>query len=611
MATLSPIPVTDPQSGLSFSKAAGQLFRPLSADEDGQLLLWDREFVPLLDLEPELAEFLAVPVYQNGGDQVVFSMFERGKDVLTGTRGLDQGARLPRNLYRRLCVASDRFRRRLEAMELNESHKGFVRAFALPDPRVFPAAYRVRQPGLFSRKKLYVLWGMVPENPRAQPTLRMGADYVPDQGSGRFADQSSEETAIPVRDGGLTGPEDVAYDEESEWPRWIQLLMWILGFLILLAALGLFVSLLLVGCEDDSRPVANQARLPVPAPEERIAELKKQQKVLSENPDSPVSRERAAAVEKALRRQEQALEADRALAEAQARAEAAAKKAGISDNPADKKHADELKQNAEALKQENDVAQRTAEESFRAPQEADRQERLEALELKREIIEAEREHQAADTKADEAQAKADASGDPKAKKAAEELRKTADELKAEADAARSKARDSAKSPELRQELEALAEATPQERQKIEDEFEDLNSKLYVTPKGSPAEGEVLVRRFKPDQIVRGSGLRMYIEAEANGRREFKVKGWRLGIGPLVESQRLEADVPVGPDLDIEVPLDLSFEYRGSDGEIHQDTAPFTLEGEVDIVPRVKISRYKEKSQPEPKPAPKFDLKSGS
>ncbi len=609
MAALSPIPVTDPQSGLCFSKAAGQLYRPLSADENGHLLLWDREFVPLLDLEPELAEFLAVPVYQNGGERVVFSMFERGKDVLTETRGLDQGARLPRNLYRRLCAASDRFRRRLEAMELTDSQQGFLSAFALPDPRVFPSAYRVRQAGLFSRKKLYVLWGMVPENPRAQPTLRMGADYFPDQASGRFANQSSEETAMPAQDRGQTGFEDVAYDEESEWPRWIQLLIWILGFIILLATLGLLISLLLVGCEDDSRPAENQTSQLVPATEERIAELKKQQKVLSDKADSPVSRERVAAVERALRRQEQALEADRALAEAQAQAEAAVKKAESSNNPANKKHAEELKQRAESLKKENDIAQKTAEESFRTPQEADRRERLEALELKREIIEAEQEYKEADAKADDAQAKADASGDSKAKQAAEELRKTADELKADADAARSKAQDS--SPQLRQELEALREATPQERQKIEDEYKDLNSKRYVMPKNSPGEGEVLVRRFKPDQIVRGSGLRMYIEAEANGRREFKVKGWRLGISPLVESPRLEAEVPVGPDLDIDVPLDLSFEYRGSDGEIHQDTAPFTLEGQVDIVPRVKINKYKENSQTEPKPAPKFNLKSGA
>jgi hypothetical protein len=236
---------------------------------------------------------------------------------------------------------------------------------------------------------------------------------------------------------------------------------------------------------------------------------------------------------------------------------------------------------------------------------------LEALELKREVIEAEQEYEVADAKADDARAKADATGDSKAKQAAEELRKKADKLKKDAESALGNAKDSAKSPQLKQELEALGEATPQERQKIEDEYEDLNSKHYVTPKNSPTEGEVLVRRFKPDQIVRGSGLRMHIEAEANGRREFKVKGWRLGIGPLIESPRLEADVPVGPDLDIDVPLDLSFEYRGSDGEIHEDTAPFTLEGDVDIVPRVKIKKYKENSQPKPKPAPNFDPKSGA
>lgn len=609
MATLSPIPVTDPQSGLSFSKAAGQLYRPLSADENGHLLLWDREFGALFDLEPELADFLAVPNYQNGGERVVFSMFERGKDVLTETRGLDQGARLPRNLYLRLCAAVDSFRRRLEAMELSDSQQGFLSAFALPEPRVFPSAYRVRQAGLFSRKKLYVLWGMVPENPRAQPTLRMGADYVPGQEVGGFEGEPSAETEIPV---GLTGAEDVAYDEESEWPRWIQMLIWILGFVILLALLGVFLSLLLEGCEGDSRAAVTQASKVVPPIEDRVSQLKKKkEELLAEKSGFQPERERVTALDNALRDQEQARETQRAYAEAERKAEGARKKAETSNDPSDKKHADDLGKDAQALKQENDVAQAAAEDSFRSPQEADRRDRLEALELKREVIEAEQEYEVADAKADDARAKSDATGDSKAKQAAEELRKKADKLKKDAESALGNAKDSAKSPQLKQELEALGEATPQERQKIEDEYEDLNSKHYVTPKNSPTEGEVLVRRFKPDQIVRGSGLRMHIEAEANGRREFKVKGWRLGIGPLIESPRLEADVPVGPDLDIDVPLDLSFEYRGSDGEIHEDTAPFTLEGDVDIVPRVKIKKYKENSQPKPKPAPNFDPKSGA
>lgn len=607
MATLSPIPVADPQSGLSFSKAAGQLYRPLSADENGHLLLWDREFNSLFDLEPELAEFLAVPVYQNGGERVVFSMFERGKDVLTETRGLDQGARLPRNLYLRLCAAADRFRRRLEAMELSDSQRGFLSAFALPDPRVFPSAYRVRQAGLFSRKKLYVLWGMVPENPRAQPTLRMGADYVPGHAPGGFEGEPSSETEIPV---GPTGAEDVTYDEESEWPRWIQLLIWTFGFVILLALLGVFLSLLLEGCEGDSRAAVKQASKVVPPIEDRIPQLKKKKEELLED-KSGSEQERVTALDNALRDQEQARETQRAYAEAERKAEGARKKAETTNDPADKKNADDLGKDAQALKQENDVAQAAAEDSFRSPQEADRRDRLEALELKKGVIEAEQEYKEADAKADDAQAKAAASGSPQEKREAEELRKQADRLKKDAESALGNAKDSTKSPQLKQELEALGEATQQERQKIEDEIEDLNSKHYVTPKNSAEQGEVLVRRFKPDQVVRGSGLRMYIEAEANGRREFKVKGWRLGIGPLVENPRLEAEVPVGPDLDIDVPLDLSFEYRGSDGEIHEDTAPFTLEGEVDIVPRVQIKKYKESSEPKPKSAPKVNPQAGA
>ena len=61
-------------------------------------------------------------------------------------------------------------------------------------------------------------------------------------------------------------------------------------------------------------------------------------------------------------------------------------------------------------------------------------------------------------------------------------------------------------------------------------------------------------------------------------------------------------------------LDLSFQYRGRDGKIHEDTAAFTLEGDLTIVPRVKIRKFKETdeaSQKKPIPKEKFDPKTGA
>ena len=557
-----------------------------------------------------MKEFLTIPVYLNGGDTVIFSKFESGMDVLADTYGLDDGARMPRNLYHKLCAADGRFRRILASMELTESQQGFASAFALPDPAIFPSAYRVRKAGLFSRKKLYVLWGMVPENPRAQPTLRMGAAYV-SQGLGQSGSESSNDTTFAVPLDGPSAPEAVVYDEESEWPRWLQLLLWFLGFLLLLAILGLLLSLLLNGCQEEDHKSVAQVQRAVPSIEDRKERLQNRLEVLRNDSGSNDAREQLRATENALKRQEQALEADKAYQQSAARAKDAEAKAAESNDPDDRKNARDLRIESGALKGEADASQKKAEDAFRSPQETDRRDRLDKVELEKGVIDADQEYRQADSIAKDAQSKADNSNNSADRRKAEDLGKKAKELKEEADRVLKKAQATVKSPEDKKKLDALKDITPDERKKLEGEYDDLNSKKFITPKNSAADGEVLVRRFKPDEIVPKGGLRLHMEAEANGRRDFRVKGWRLGLNPLIEKERLETFVPVGPDLDVDVPLDLSFEYRGRDGKIHEDTAPFTLEGDLAIIPRIKIKKYKESPQPKPEPIPKFDPKKGA
>jgi len=624
LTPLSPSAVHSPQAGLRFSKSAGHLFRPIFLDDVGSILLWDREFAGLFSKSPALRQFLPDVEFSEGGDEVIFSRFESGRDVLTDTLGLDQGAPLPRRLYQQLRKAEADFKRLADSGMLTEQQASFARAFVLPDPIDFPSAYRVRKAGVFSRKKLYVLWGMVPERPRAQPTIRMGGAFVPGHGYEPAAGLSSDGGADGLSSSleGNPEPEVVEYDDTSDWPRWLQFLLWLIGILLLLAIFSLLYSILLSGCKKEQpenavlppMPPKEEPINPVPSIEERKAQLGRRLEDLQRDADSPSAREQFKATEDALKRQDQALRADRAYEQANRSAEAAEKKALESNDPADRRAAAELKAEAEARKAEAYAAEKKSEDAFRAPQETARQEKADALGRQTDVMDVDKEYKKADALASEARAKADKSGEPADKEKAAELKSKAAQLKDKADDTLKRAQDAAKSPEEKRNLDALRDASPEEQEKIAKQREDLNSKRYVVPKNSPQEGEVLVRRFKPDEIVPKGGLRLHVEADANGRRDFKVKGWRLGLSPFVATERLEEFVPIGPDLDIDVPLDLSFEYRGRDGKIHEDTAPFTLQGDLTIVPRVKIRKFKESdgaSQQKPIPKEKFDPKRGA
>ena len=622
MIPLSPSVVKAPHAGLKFSKAAGHLFRPISVDDTGNLLLWDREFTGLFGKVPGFGRFLAEVEFSAGGAEVIFSRFEGGREVLTDSLGLDQGARLPRNLYLQLRQCEAEFRRLIDGGALTEQQVAFVRAFVLPNPVDFPAAYRIRKGGFFSRKKLYVLWGMVPEAPRAQPTIRMGGAFIPDHGDNESSDEPAACDAVgsSILPDDAPGSGEVVYDEESEWPRWVQLLLWLMGLLLTGAILWLLFSLLLSGCETSDNfarsnlAPASPSTLAGPPLDERKRLLEMYQQELQKQPPSEGLSERSRALDNAIKRQEQAADADKEYRQADVQAETAKSQADITQTPNDRTKAQQLRGKADALKGESDMAQKRAIEAFRSPQETERLEALDELEQQKAVIGSAQAHKKAEADAKDAQSKADQSNKPADTQNAEKLREKADGLKIEADEALKRAKEAVKSPEKKQELEALKDASPEEQEKLANKYNDLNSKHYVTPKHSPTAGEVLVRRFKPDEIVPKRGLRLHLEAEANGRRDFRVKGWRLGLNTPIPNERLEEFVPIGPDLDVDVPLDLSFEYRGSDGMIHEDNAPFTLKGNLEIIPRIDIERYKEiegDSKPKPTPAQKFNPKTGA
>ncbi len=72
---------------------------------------------------------------------------------------------------------------------------------------------------------------------------------------------------------------------------------------------------------------------------------------------------------------------------------------------------------------------------------------------------------------------------------------------------------------------------------------------------------------------------------------------------MIEEERLEGFVPVGPGLSIDTPLDLYFEYRGDDGQMHEDYAPFVITGDIEFRLSLEIEHADENPPPPPTAKP--------
>jgi len=93
---LTPDRIPPPGQGLRFRRSDGHSFRPLYVDQSGLRLQWERDYSALLARSP-LAEFMADVEFDLRNDHcVVFTKMEGGREVLSGTTGIDRGARMPR-----------------------------------------------------------------------------------------------------------------------------------------------------------------------------------------------------------------------------------------------------------------------------------------------------------------------------------------------------------------------------------------------------------------------------------------------------------------------------------------------------------------------------------
>jgi hypothetical protein len=547
---LTPDRIPPPGQGLRFRRSDGHSFRPLYVDQSGLRLQWERDYYALLARSP-LAEFMAEVEFDLRNDHyVVFTKMEGGREVLSGTTGIDHGSRMPRASFQAVKEAEKNFKSLVGKGVLSEDEEAFIASFSLPDPRTFPSAYRVRKAGLFSRRRLFVLWGMVPESPRNDPviSIALGSSSVSNRSVyGESPDALASSDASELLDG---SQDQLLYDDSRGWPKWLELLVVFCGLALILSVLWFLFSLLAPGCEVSSDSEAEVKK--APSAEHRKAEIKERiagaRKGLPEkgtgNPGADATTPlKIYALEQSLAAQEEAELRQREALLAEQVANAAGQKAKASGRAEDDADAKALRKQAEAKKADAKSSEALAERAYQRPQETIRLRELEQNERLKVL------------------------------------------------------------PSQSGEAEALRRGNPALPLPPDKEREARN-RLYVAPKDSTQDGEIIVRRFKADELVARKGIKLHLEADANGRKDFKVNGWAFGLTPMIETERLEGFVPVGPDLSIETPLDLYFEYRGADGMIHEDCAPFVITGDIEFRLSLEIEHAKEAPAVEPVPQAK-------
>ena len=530
------------------------------------MLQWDPGFASLIRRSP-IADFLADPEYFEKGSRVVFTRMEGGREILSDTLGLDQGAKMPRSLYRRLRLAEQQLQAMRGTGRLSPEEEDFLAAFLLPDVAAFPSAYRVRKAGVFSSRRLFVLWGLVPEQARATPTIMMGWGDAGEAVAGSAVDSPDVAQSSGVPDEGLG---QAVYDDSLGWPKWLEWLVVILGISLVLFVLWLLFSMLVpaLGLGDEDAALARKA--PSSAEQkhylgQRVAELQKDisERTPGEQPAADPEVRRLHALERALETRRQAEIKEEAARAAEAIATGAEQNAEASGLAKDEATARMLRGQAEAKRAEALKADDLADRAYLYPQETLRKETLRQNQRLNELS----------RQAEAAKKVAEASGRPEDAERARQLQAAAEEA-------------------LR-DLHGPPMSTDEERR--------ARKEMFVTPKASGQEGEIIVRRAGEDKLEE-DGIRLHLEAEGNGRKDFKVKGWAFGLTPLIASEKLDHTFPVRPDLSVATPLDLYFEYRGEDGLMHEDCAPFVISGDLEF--RLKLDIEPAAGSPPPPPTTK-------
>jgi hypothetical protein len=104
----------------------------------------------------------ALQVLGTPGNQVIFTKYIDKVEVLSRTRALRSGERIPRGEWQRFMETWANFKRLADRTDIPEDVRTFIHKFGPPSVERYPAAYRIYRPHWYSRSRLFILWGLEP-----------------------------------------------------------------------------------------------------------------------------------------------------------------------------------------------------------------------------------------------------------------------------------------------------------------------------------------------------------------------------------------------------------------------------------------------------------------
>ena len=193
-------------------------FRALRVESGDQHLYWQPTYQHLLRVEGAFGEFFPQAEFSDNGNLVIFTKYVDNVEVLSLTRALRVGERIPRGEWQRFLNTWANFKRLADRTDIPEDVSNFIFKFGPPSVERYPAAYRIYRPHWYSQSRLFILWGLEPVG---------GADFV----------SVSPEQAISE---GTARAETEGQETSGDFLRWLKIL--------LLGLLALAVLLFLVWC---------------------------------------------------------------------------------------------------------------------------------------------------------------------------------------------------------------------------------------------------------------------------------------------------------------------------------------------------------------------------
>ena len=137
-------------------------YRALRVESGDQHLYWQPTYQHLLRVEAAFGEFFPQAEFTDGGNQVIFTKYVDKVEVMSQTRALRPGEKIPRGEWQRFLETWGNFKRLADRTDIPEDVRNFIVKFGPPSVERYPAAYRIYRPHWYSRSRLFVLWGLEP-----------------------------------------------------------------------------------------------------------------------------------------------------------------------------------------------------------------------------------------------------------------------------------------------------------------------------------------------------------------------------------------------------------------------------------------------------------------